>query len=328
MSHQEQPADPTPAVTRRTLLTSGVAAAVPAVLPHPVESPVPSQAGAWDTFLRGMTAYRRYTAETNREARTLFAQALALDPRCARAAAMLAATHRQDATFAWSADRTASEAEAAHWAQAALALARHEPAPQPSLPPVLEQWAFVLFYCQQRHVAALEAVREALQHTPTFANGHALEGHILAYLGEPEAALRKAEDAARLDPTAALFDHYHRGHAWLVLGYQRGVQDAGAARPCYVQAQHHFEAALALNPQYRASRVFLVAVLWELGLEDQARQETTILRAMGRPQVAGDRARFAAYVARSHPYAPALAPLRERLITIWEAAETPAPGRA
>ena len=84
---------------------------------------------------------------------------------------------------------------------------------------------------------------------------------------------------------------------YVIWGYQTGQTDPQAAQHHYEAARTHFEAALAGNAAFRSSRVFLVAVLWELGRYDEARQHSQVLKAMGRPQVTQDRAAFTAYVA-------------------------------
>ena len=82
--------------------------------------------------MRGLALYLHFTKEENAQARVLFQEAIRLDPAFARAYGLLAGTHRQDWTFAWTEDRQASVAEAYLQAQKALELARLEPS-APSL---------------------------------------------------------------------------------------------------------------------------------------------------------------------------------------------------
>jgi adenylate cyclase len=332
------PHHPRVPLTRRALLARAAAAAwaLPLLPPlgraadHPGHA-FTTHAHAWDAFVEGATLYQRYTPEANAAARERFAQALTLDPACTRAYAMVAATHRQDGNQAWTEDRARSERLAADWARTAVSLARLEPAPTPSLPYALEQWAWVLLYQDHDHGAALAAAREAVALQPTFANGHALEAHILTYMGEPEAALRKTADAVRLDPTAVLHHAYHRGHAYYVWGARTLERDADAARPYYAQATTSFREALRRNHHYRPARSFLVAALWELGRWEpgrtaEAQHEMAILRDTGRPQASENLHRFQDYVRRGNPYTdPAMT---ARLMAIWQAAETPAGGAA
>ena len=125
---------------------------------------------------------------------SLFEKAIDLDPEFARAYANLAATHRQDWSFAWTQDRETSEELAYRLAHKAVELARRELEPKPSLPYALEQWAYVLLYRGQ-HQEASEAAEEAVQRNPNYADGYALWAHVLIYRGEPEEALRKTQEA-------------------------------------------------------------------------------------------------------------------------------------
>jgi tetratricopeptide (TPR) repeat protein len=131
--------------------------------------------------------YRRYTAQTNHQARMCLEQALTLAPDFPRAWALLAATHRQDAISTWTEawDDSMRQADAA--ADKAVTLARAEPG-QPALPATLEQLGFVRIY-QGRHEEALQAAQEALQHAPMFGNAYGVWVLALSYLGRPDEAL-------------------------------------------------------------------------------------------------------------------------------------------
>ena len=121
---------------------------------------------------------------------TLFEKAIDLDPKFARAYAILAATHRQDYYGRWSQDPQSSEDLAYRMAQKAVELARKELEPKPSLPYALEQMGWVLLY-REKHEEATQAAEEAVQRNPNYADGYALWAHVLIYSGEPEEALRQ-----------------------------------------------------------------------------------------------------------------------------------------
>ena len=59
---------------------------------------------AYDTFLRGIEAFNRYTQEANAQARQLFEQAIELDPQYAEAYAGLSRTFSVDWIYQWSQD--------------------------------------------------------------------------------------------------------------------------------------------------------------------------------------------------------------------------------
>jgi TolB-like protein/class 3 adenylate cyclase len=287
--------------------------------------PYTSSPVAWEYFMRGLALYQLSKKEANAQARELFEKAISLDPEFARAYAMLAATHRQDGNQEWTQDRDISEALAYHLAHYAVELARSELEPKPSLPYTLEQWGWVLLYIgtqhqEEQHQAAIKAAEEAVQRNPNFANGYALLAHVLTYLGKPEESLRQTDKAFRLDPKASLHDHYHRGHAYYVQGYLTGEHKVEDPKPYYQQAEKHFREALKRNNNYRPARSFLVAVLWELGRQEEAKHEMAILRDTGRPQAFQNLKRFQDYVTRGNPYADR--GITTHLMKVWQDAES------
>jgi adenylate cyclase len=274
---------------------------------------------AWENFMRGLALYRLYKKEANAQARELFEKAISLDSEFAKAYAMLAATHRQDGNMEWTQDREISETLAYHLAHYAVELARKELKPQPSLPYALEQWGWVLLYKERNHEAALAAAQEAVQLNPNFAEGYALEAHVLSYMGEPEESLRKTDEAIRHNPKYSFLYDYHRGHAYYVWGYLTEETDANASRDYYLQAEAHLREALRRNTNHRPARAYLVAVLWKLDQQEEAKQQMAILRDAGRPQASQDLQRFQEYIQRSLPYKDP--EILEDLSKIWQDAE-------
>jgi TolB-like protein/class 3 adenylate cyclase/Tfp pilus assembly protein PilF len=287
--------------------------------------PYTSSQVAWEYFMRGAELYRRFTPQDNAHARELFEKAVDLDPEFARAYANLAATHRQDWTYAWTQDRETSEELAYRLAQKAVELARQEIEPKPSLPYALQQWALVLLYRRQ-HQDASDAAEEAVQRNPNYADGFALWALVLTYRGEPEEALRKTQEAIRLNPNYPFLYDYHRGQAYYVWGFLTAQTDANASRQYYQQAEAHLQEALRRNKNFRSARTYLVAVLSELGRQDEAMAEMAILRESGRLQPSQGLERFKEYIQQTHPYemveGKRLAPeITTHLIDLWRAAE-------
>jgi TolB-like protein/pimeloyl-ACP methyl ester carboxylesterase len=128
-----------------------------------IGSPYTTNQQAWELFMRGTQSYRRFTPQENARAREDFKDAIALDPKFARAYAALAATHRQDWVLAWVPDRANSEHLAEESADKAVALATKEPPPQPSLSHALEQRGYVYLY-QKKLEAARKAADAAVAH--------------------------------------------------------------------------------------------------------------------------------------------------------------------
>ena len=181
----------------------------------------------------GQDRYRLYTPGDNAVARVLLKAAIVLDPTSARAHALLAATYRQDATLLWTADPARAEARALRLAEHAVALARQEPDPQPSLPPALEQLGFVLLY-QYDHAGCIQAAQEAIAHPSSSdqakARALALWAHALTYLGNPTEALEYLAEAEALSHPLPFTIRYNKGHALAVQAYQ--TQQAGPLGVC------------------------------------------------------------------------------------------------
>jgi len=194
-------------------------------------------------------------------------------------------------------------------------LARRELEPQPSLPYALHQWGLVLLYRRQ-HQEASDAAEEAVRRNPNYADGYGLWALVLIYRGEPEEALRKTQEAMRLNPQYPANYDYYRGLAYYVWGFLTEGTDADASMRYYEQAETHLREALGKNKNFRSARVYLLAVLSELGQrmrgadraaeaqarEAQARDEIGILQAMGRPRASQDPEQFKKRVQQTHPY--------------------------
>jgi adenylate cyclase len=279
--------------------------------------PYTSSEVAWEYFMRGAELYRRFTPKDNVQARDLFEKATVLDPEFARAYANLAATHRQDGSMGWTQDRETSEELAYRMAQKAVELARRELELKPSLPYALEQLGYVLLYRRQ-HQEASAAAEEAVRLSPNYADGYALWAHVLIFSGKPEEALRKTQEAIDHNPKYPFFYDYHRGHAHYVWGFL-SAQNPDARRRHFEEAETHLREALRKNGNFRPARAYLVAVLSELGRQQEAVNEMANLRnTVGRPQVLQDPQRFLEFIQPNIPYENQA--ITTRLVELWQAA--------
>jgi adenylate cyclase len=298
-------------LTRRMLL-----AAVPTLALTTAHRPahVPVYPAANEALRIGTSHYLRMTAQGMLNARQSLTEALALDSTCARAYALLSATHRQDASGWWSADPIASESLAWTYAQQAVLLARQEPSPQPSLPHALEQLGWVQAYRRQ-HQDALDTVTTLLAHAPDCANGYALRASILTYLGRPADALAASTHAFYLQPRVPFFYNYHQGQAhyvWSRLEPTNAQAHLDCAAAC-------LRTALSKHDDFRPARSYLIAALWDLGQQAEALALMGRAAAKGEPLVAhlqmDDEARARAHVHYITPYAnPAIT---AHLYQVW-----------
>jgi adenylate cyclase len=283
--------------------------------------PYTNNVEAWQKFKQGADLYRRFKKEDNAQARVLFEEAIRLDPEFARAYALLAATHRQDWTLAWTEDRETSNTLAYRLAQHAVDLARLEPEPKPSLPYTLLQWAYVLLY-NKRHYEASVVAEEAVQRNPNYTDGYAVWAQVLIYRGQPLYAIDRMEIAKRLDPKYPAYYDYHVGQAYYVEGFLTAETDVNASRQYYKQAETHLREALRKNQYFRSARTYLVAVLWEdLERQEEARAEMTILiQNLGRPRASENLVWFQEYIQQTHPYENGR--IITHLIDVWQRAES------
>jgi tetratricopeptide (TPR) repeat protein len=143
---------------------------------------------------------------------------------------------------------------------------------------------WVLLY-REKFQEAAQAAEEAVQRNPNYADGHALWAHVLVYSGEPEEALRKSQEAIARNPISPFFYDYHRGQAYYVWGVLTSAQDPNASRQRFEEAETHLREALRKNNNFRPARSYLVAVLSELGRQDEAVQEMNISLEKGEPLV-------------------------------------------
>jgi adenylate cyclase len=276
--------------------------------------PYTSSEVAWEIFMRGAELYRRFTPKDNEIARALFEQAIALDPKFARAYANLAATHRQDYYGRWSQDPEHSQDLAYRTVQKGLELAQSELEPKPSLPSLLEQKGWVCLY-RGEYDAATQAAQEVVRRNHNSADGYLLWAQTLVYWGKPEEALEKLELASKLNPIMAYSLHYIQGQANYVSGVQ-GKKDR------FEQAEKDFEEALRLNNNYRPARSYLVAVLSALGRTADAKKAMNISAEKGEPLVSllrsGDQVLIKKHIRAMTPFEDQT--ISDRLEKVWREA--------
>ena len=283
--------------------------------------PYASSEVAWEYFMRGAELFRRFTPKDNAQARDLFEKAIDLDPKFARAYANLAATYLRDSFAGWSQDPQSSGDLAYRMAQKAVELARRELEPKPSLPYALEQMARILVY-KEKHEEASQAAEEAVQLNHNYADGYDLWANVLIYLGKPEEALRKSQEAIDRNPIYPFFYDYHRGQAYYVWGVLTSAQDPNASRQRFEEAETHLREALRKNNNFSPARAYLVAVLSELGRQDQAVKDEVEIWEKGEPWVKmlkGGNPRLAEeHIRRLTPYTNQ--EIRSRLADAWREA--------
>jgi adenylate cyclase len=302
------------------MITRSLAVQLTAAEERQMGSPYTTDPEAWKDYQEGLKLYRRFTSTDNVQARARFESAIRRDPKFAKAYALLAATHRQDWILGWNQDLRASEQQAYDMAEKAVGLAELEPTPKPSLPHTLLQRGFVHLYAGRLQKATADA-EKAIELSPNYADGYALAAHVLIYQGRPQDALDKMKPTATQDPNYPYFYDYYRGHAYYVLGFLTPEKDRRTEH--FKEAEKYLRKALEgrdKGPNFRPANSYLVAVLSELG-----RQQEAVAQAakVPRPAHLRDPQRLEEFIKRILPYDNKA--ITARLIKLWQDADSGAP---
>ena len=174
---------------------------------------------AYDHYLRGMEAFRRFSPGTNDEALALFTRACALDPDYAGAYAMAARCYLQRVGFGWAAAGAFEIAEVRRLAHRAAALGRDNAVALSDAGPALIVVAGDLD-------DGADMIARALALNQNLASTWHFSSMAKAFLGEPELSVEHAERAMRLSPqdpqmfamqTVGAWGHFFQGRyeeAW------------------------------------------------------------------------------------------------------------------
>ena len=147
---------------------------------------------AWTHFVHGLSHFRTVSADTYREARRCFEQALEHDPDSAQIYAMLAFVHAIEGRFYWTKDRDESLRMAKVNADRALEL---DPDNADALG-ALGYWHM----SHRRLDEAVDAYSRAVELAPRHADLHALFALALTFAEHPIEAVQQAQMAIDLNP--------------------------------------------------------------------------------------------------------------------------------
>jgi TolB-like protein/Flp pilus assembly protein TadD len=170
---------------------------------------------AYDSLLRGVEYYWRFTKEANAQARQLFERAIELDSEFAAAYAILGHTYTTAWISQWSRDPQTLE-QAFTLAQKAIAL-------DDSLPLAYSLLGYISLWSKQ-HERAITEFERTIALGPNSDGGYADLAMALTLAGRPEEAPGLLEKAMRLNPRYPVSYAYQLGLAYRLTGrYEEAI---------------------------------------------------------------------------------------------------------
>ena len=239
---------------------------------------------AYDYYMRAadtFTSYwSSYEVEEVYEARRLLERSILLDPKYARAYAMLSNTH----TTVWAQPLDGDYLNPAALVRA-CELASKAVRLDPGLPQAHALLGMALNWMHQ-HDASLEAFEKAIALNPNYTDWRFASALVLA--GEPTRAIRAVETHMRLDPF-----YLPTAPSWLGLSYyllNQYPKALSALRECATRA-----------PNLRGGHVLLAATYAQLGQLEEARAEAAeVLRLEPRYTIQGTQRRLYGFKLAEH----------------------------
>jgi adenylate cyclase len=204
----------------------------------------------YEHFMKGRTLYVNFARHTHAQARIEFERALAINPSYTPALAILGFTLTDQARFGWEKDQPATYEAALECAARALAV-------DPNSDEAYITVGYVRLY-QRRHEDAVAAGEKAIALCPNGASAYHMAGVFHGYAGDFRRAAQYEEQAQRLSPLRRNESVVDEARARFHLGELVAARDIAAR-------------VLIEKPRWLTAQTTLVAALWNLGSEDEAR---------------------------------------------------------
>ena len=204
----------------------------------------------YEHFLKGRTLYVNFAKHTHAQAGSEFERALAINPVYTPALSLLSFTLTDQARFGWEKDEATTYEAALQCAARALAV-------DPDSGDAYVALGYTRLF-QRRHDEALAAGEKAIALSPSGAGAYHMAGMFHGYAGDFRKAAQYEEQAQRLSP----------------LSRNESMVDAARARfhlGDLVAARDITSRVLIEKPRWLTAQTVLVAALWSLGSEDEAR---------------------------------------------------------
>ena len=242
------------AINRTAQITQDIVAALEVRLTLGEEARVwRKRAGSpfvYEHFLKGRTLYVNFAKHTHAQARSELERALAINPGYTPALGVLGFTLTDQARFGWEKD------EAAIY-EAALGCAARALAVDPNSDEAYVTLGYTRLF-QRRHDDALAAGEKAIALCPNSAGSYHMAAMFQGYAGDFRKAAEYEQQSQRLCPLSRNESMVDEARARFHLG------DLVAARDITSRV-------LIEKPRWLTAQTVLVAALWSLSSEDEAR---------------------------------------------------------
>jgi adenylate cyclase len=228
----------------------------------------------YEHFLKGRTLYVNFARHTHAQARSEFERALAINPAFTSALGFLGYTLTDQARFGWEGDQATTYELALECAGRALSVD-----PNSYIAHVAIGYTRLF---QRRHDDAVAAGEKAIALGPNCADAYHMAGMFHGYAGDFRKAALYEEQTQRLSPLSRNESRVDEARARFHLGD-------------FIVARDIASRILAERPRWLTAQAILVAALWNLGSEDEA-------RAIARSMLANHPNLTASRWARGLPY--------------------------
>jgi TolB-like protein len=224
----------------------------------------PDSVDAWGLAVRALGLINKVERRQNDEAQRLLRASIAMEPRYARAHALLGWAKWWAAICNWHADAQAGYRAAAAHARDALAIDPADP------------WARMVagsaLSVVGQHERALAELRHALALNPSFALGHFALGWALMRPGRYDEALAETGEALSLSPLDSFRGFYTVIHGVALLGARR-----------FAEALPFLRRSVAAFAEYPGHYNALISCCGHLGLTDEAKEYIAVRNRIGPP---------------------------------------------
>jgi adenylate cyclase len=204
----------------------------------------------YEYFLKGRSLYANFARHTHAQARAEFERALEINPVFTPALVFMGYTLTDQTRFGWENDPAATY-------EAALDCAARALAADPGCGEAYTIIGYVRTF-QRRHDEAVAAAEKAISLSPSGADAYHMAGMYHGYAGNFQKAALYEEQAQRLSPVEIHVSMVDEARARFHLGEFTAARDTALR-------------VLTERPRWLTAQTILVAALWSLGSEGEAR---------------------------------------------------------